>query len=98
MSVNGIGHGTQVQPRLRPAAENAPQEALGQQSQPKPPGSIGVAAMAPPGTDPELWAMLTAEERHFFEQAQSIGPVTYGPNASAADPAMPRGARIDLRV
>ena len=32
----------------------------------------------PAGVDPELWSVLTAEEREFFSVAQELGPVTYG--------------------
>ena len=59
-----------------------------------------VPAEAPPGTDPELWQVLTAEERTFFARARSMGPLTYGPG-SARDQNMPgimQGGRIDVRV
>ena len=65
---------------------------------PQPPASLGVAALAPPGTDPALWSVLTTEERAYFEHVQALGPVTYGPGAGSGDPAMPRGARLDLKV
>jgi len=53
----------------------------------------------PPGTDPELWTILTAEERSFFSRASAMGPLTYGPGAPASTnaPAL-AGGRIDLRV
>ena len=98
MSINGVGYGAHIQPRLQGPGEGATREPLAVQGTPKPPPTIGIAAAAPPGTDPELWSMLTAEERDFFDKAQSLGPVTYGPNAASADPALPRGARLDLRV
>jgi hypothetical protein len=59
-----------------------------------------VPADAPPGTDPELWKVLTPEERSFFARARSMGPLTYGPG-SARDQKMPgimQGGRIDVRV
>lgn len=103
MSVNGVGPAGQVPvPSLRPTEsapkEQAPAEAPLRGAVPQPPASLGVAALAPPGTDPNLWSVLTAEERSYFEQVQALGPVTYGPSAAAADPAVPRGTRVDVRV
>ena len=34
-------------------------------------------AEAPQGTDPELWSVLTGEERAFFAKAAQSGPLTY---------------------
>jgi hypothetical protein len=54
---------------------------------------------APPGTDPELWSVLTGEERRFFAQARSMGPVTYGKgNLGLAEFGLQRGVRLDVRV
>jgi hypothetical protein len=54
---------------------------------------------APPGTDPNLWSVLTAEERGFFARAQAMGPVTYGrSNGNGTEPPLQRGSRIDVRV
>jgi hypothetical protein len=54
---------------------------------------------APPGTDPELWSVLTGEERRFFAQARAMGPVTYGKgNLGMAELALQRGVRLDVRV
>jgi hypothetical protein len=55
---------------------------------------------APAGTDPELWKVLTAEERSFFMRMSSAGPLTYGPQPSvASSPALPvRGGRLDVRA
>lgn len=61
-------------------------------------------AEAPEGTDPQLWQMLTAEERSHFAKMTSMGPLTYGrpvtgaPAQSASEPAMRRGGRIDVRA
>jgi hypothetical protein len=56
-------------------------------------------AEPPPGTDPELWSVLSAEERVFFARLGAMGPLTYGRIASAmnAEPAIPRGGRLDVR-
>lgn len=62
----------------------------------------GVAAAedaAPAGVDPEVWGVLTAEEREFFSVAREMGPITYGrPREAANETALPRGRRLDVRV
>ncbi|MEK9502497.1 hypothetical protein [Gaopeijia maritima] len=59
------------------------------------------ASDVPPGTDPELWAVLTTEERSHFARLRSMGPLTYN-TASSAGPQQPtqarRGVRLDVRV
>jgi hypothetical protein len=70
------------------------------------PGAAPGAASAlpvepPPGTDPELWSVLSAEERGFFAKAGALGPLTYGRIMNqSAQPAMPavRGGRLDIRA
>ncbi|HEU4629903.1 MAG TPA: hypothetical protein VFS08_09150 [Gemmatimonadaceae bacterium] len=70
-------------------------------------GAVNIAApaqpslpvTAPAGTDPELWSVLTGEERSFFARLGSMGPLTYGrvmqaPNA----PPTIRGGRLDVKV
>ncbi len=61
-----------------------------------------VPVEAPPGTDPELWSVLTSEERAFFARASSQGPLTYSrmmaPQQSPAPAMLPRGGRMDVRV
>jgi hypothetical protein len=59
-----------------------------------------IAAEAPAGTDPELWKVLTTEERSYFTRMGSAGPLTYGRQASASRPQAPlvRGGRLDVRV
>jgi hypothetical protein len=56
-------------------------------------------ATPPPGTDPELWAVLSTEERAFFAKVGTMGPLTYGRMMEAARPAVPafRGGRLDVR-
>jgi len=54
---------------------------------------------APAGTDPDLWSVLTSEERRFFAQARAMGPVTYGRgNLGLAELGLHRGGRLDVRV
>ena len=56
-------------------------------------------AEAPSGTDPQLWSVLSADERTFFARARAMGPLTYGPGSSNnafAGPAS--GGRLDIRI
>jgi hypothetical protein len=59
-----------------------------------------VPAEPPPGTDPELWSVLTTEERQFFAKSSALGPLTYGRIKAATQPAPPaaRGVRLDVRA
>jgi hypothetical protein len=60
----------------------------------------GITVEAPPGTDPELWSILTAEERAFFASTATRGPLTYlkvmSPNRTPLPP-VTRGGRLDVR-
>lgn len=63
--------------------------------------STGPASDVPPGTDPELWAVLTVEERAHFTRLRSMGPLTYNSSSSADAPAKTqarRGVRLDIRA
>ena len=62
-------------------------------------GQPSLPAQPPAGTDPELWAVLTGEERSFFAKLGAMGPLTYSrvmttPNA----PPTVRGGRLDIKV
>ena len=60
-----------------------------------------LSAQAPDGTDPNLWSVLTSDERAFFARTVTSGPLTYSRiMASNQTPAMPaiRGGRLDLRA
>ncbi len=51
----------------------------------------------PKGTDPELWKVLTADERAFFAREDAMGPLSYG-HRIASTPSLPaRGGRLNLR-
>jgi hypothetical protein len=55
----------------------------------------------PAGTDPELWQVLTSEERAYFARLTSLGPLTYGRPASSpvsSETPLDRGGRIDVRA
>lgn len=54
---------------------------------------------APQGTDPQLWSVLTSDERTFFARARAMGPLTYGPGRSTGGYAGPAsGGRLDIRI
>lgn len=59
-----------------------------------------VPVEAPAGTDPQLWAVLTADERSFFSRMSASGPLTYGRQMAASHTQAPvsRGGRIDVRA
>lgn len=65
--------------------------------QPKP----TLPAEAPAGTDPELWSVLTADERAFFAKVGAMGPLTYGHLITAQttnSTPIARGGRLDVRA
>ncbi len=84
----------------RPGAAPARPASLGS------PATLGQApttlpAEAPSGTDPELWSVLSSDERAFFAKAGALGPLTYGRASASAAPAGPatsRGGRLDVRA
>jgi hypothetical protein len=63
------------------------------------PTSASLPGEAPAGTDPELWGVLTSEERAFYARTHALGPLTYGRGeARAPQESLARGIRLDLRV
>jgi hypothetical protein len=65
------------------------------------PAAAPLPAQAPAGTDPELWNVLSADERVFFAKLGAMGPLTYGRVLSQAQqPSVPgaRGGRLDVKV
>lgn len=112
MSINGIRspYGV-VPPAIRDVgAETTRPAPTSQQAtiaQPPRPAATGAAsapavpAQAPAGTDPELWSVLTQDERAHFAALGAMGPLTYGrvlnsgvmPKATA-----PRGIRLDVKA
>jgi hypothetical protein len=79
-------------PAPRPThAPNAPQSA----------SAAAVPTQAPTGTDPELWNVLSSEERVFFAKLGAMGPLTYGRVLSGQmQPPAPsvRGGRLDVKA
>jgi hypothetical protein len=53
------------------------------------------------GVDPQLWSLLSGEERAFYLRSSMTGPATYGP-ADSSEHAAPsgrrRGGRLDVRI
>jgi len=59
----------------------------------------GLPIEAPPGTDPDLWSVLTADERRYFARARTLGPVVYTPGKlGLAEIGLQRGGRLDVRA
>ncbi|MHB0948497.1 MAG: hypothetical protein ACYC3Q_05000 [Gemmatimonadaceae bacterium] len=57
-----------------------------------------LAAEAPTGTDPELWAVLSSDERRMFAQLGTMGPLSYGKySGTTAGAFRARGGRLDVR-
>lgn len=63
------------------------------------PARAPTGTRAPDGVNPELWSVLTGDERAFMVQELDLGAPTYGrktTNPSRVD--APRGQRIDVRA
>lgn len=112
MSVNGVrGPYNTSAPPPRPAtsrgtdAPAAPATAAAARTARPATAPASVTAPAtvtpPPGTDPELWTVLTPDERAYFARLGAMGPLTYGRVLSAqTPPASPasRGVRLDVKA
>ncbi len=115
MSINGLTNSPSSFLTTRPeptgsrgltndAPTQAPQSARGTIAPASTNAKAAQQAQAPAGTDPELWSILTTEERNFFSKTVSSGPLTYSRmmlaknGASAAPAPAARGVRVDVRV
>jgi hypothetical protein len=115
MSINGIP-GSNI-PSLVPSGPNATPSrraehrpaTAGVPAESRPAGApaevaraaAGVPVHAPPGTDPELWSVLSVEERAFFAKVGAMGPLTYGRVLSGQVPTPThdmRGGRLNVKV
>ena len=99
-ALRGLGH-----PGLerRPPADEAqrPPASEAGASQAKAATADSAVAESPAaGVDPELWAMLSSDERVFYLRNAMTGPLTYGPGApvdASSSPGSRLGGRIDVR-
>jgi hypothetical protein len=115
MSLNGVGGipATILRPqepaRQRVEQERTPAAAPTQaQTVAKPqttgllaPRQEALSAEAPAGTDPELWQVLTPQERAHFAKMTAMGPLTYGAATRSTAPGetpLGRGGRLDVRA
>ena len=115
MNLNGIGslpgmlRPTHAEPRTRVEnGQNGQGVTAPTPAAPRPTREVPAAAehaqtlpVEPPaGTDPELWSVLSAEERTFFARVGSMGPLTNGHLLSSArsDQPVMRGGRLDVKA
>jgi hypothetical protein len=97
---NPLAPDTRVDQRRGPGNVQAPRP-LAAPNAPSAAPAAPVPTQAPAGTDPELWNVLSADERVFFAKLGAMGPLTYGRVLSQAQqPAVPstRGGRLDVKV
>ncbi len=100
MQTNGLGA---PMPTAMPTARPGVRTTFPTRSQPAQVERPSAAAeettsLRPPkGTDPELWKVLTSDERAFFAREDAMGPLSYG-HRIANTPSLPaRGGRLNLR-
>lgn len=115
MNLNGIGTLPGMirptQPEQRPRVDTghtgpavgAPAPAAAPQVRPATPASDlnqTLPVEPPPGTDPELWSVLSTEERAFFARTGAMGPLTYGHllDSTRRDTPVMRGGRLDVKA
>ena len=66
-----------------------------------PAAANAVPVQPPQGTDPELWSVLTQDERAYFAKLGAMGPLTYGRVLSGQMPVQApavRGGRLDVKA
>lgn len=104
MSISGLGahlpdpigpnrHG--VDPKERPVGAEERAGSTQVDARPSDP------ARAPQAADPEMWALLSQEERGFYLRHAVMGPATYDPASPANEspgPGHRLGGRIDVRI
>jgi hypothetical protein len=113
MSINGIRSPYGTLPS-QPATTQRPDQTRGARPAPAarpnapvqapatPAGPAAASLQPPPGTDPELWSVLTQDERAFFARLGAMGPLTYGRVLAGQMPPTPspvsRGGRLDVKA
>jgi hypothetical protein len=90
MTVQGPGSTPPLPPVALPQA--ASQANAARSARPSAPASAAEPA--------SLWEMLTPEERAFFQQLATLGPLHYGPGGRTEEKhaSAPTGQRIDVRA
>jgi hypothetical protein len=61
------------------------------------PAAVPAPAAEAAAQPSSLWEILTPEERAFFTQQASLGPLSYRPGGPAAPASAPTGQRLDVR-
>jgi hypothetical protein len=93
-NTQGTGQAPQAGTPAAPVPAQAPAKAANA-------AAAHVPAQPPPGTDPELWSVLTQDERTYFAKLGAMGPLTYGRVLSGQlQPSAPhaRGGRLDVKA
>ncbi len=115
MNVYGVGGAAQglalpqMEPARRGETERAPAVPARPLAAPTAPAAAprvlnptapALQSETPAGTDPELWSVLSSDERAFFARTAGIGPLTYSHMIHSGQPAaaIVRGGRIDVRA
>ena len=95
-------NGAQPAPGGTPrATTNAPSQAPNALKGGVPSAGSAVPVQPPQGTDPELWSVLTQDERAYFAKLGAMGPLTYGRVLTGQMPVQPpavRGGRLDVKA
>jgi len=108
-SINGVGAGLPRLDQLGVDRQAAPAERLRERAaqqqqaaaeQAKAIYDLPQGATAPaPGVDPQLWEMLSVDERVFYQRNALTGPLTYTPSeGSSGSPGTRLGGRIDVKA
>jgi len=98
MNISGPLQSPSFYPRPEPTSRRAAAAADKSAARPNEDAApAGAPAQAP--QEASLWEILTEEERAFFQEQASLGPLTYKPGGSGKVPssAAPTGQRIDVR-
>lgn len=96
MQINGLGTAVPAAiPGVRTTFPTRAQPASVER--PTAPAEETTSLRPPKGTDPELWKVLTADERAFFAREDAMGPLSYGHRIANTPSLPPRGGRLNLR-
>ena len=109
LSINGLGPllpdprpgdaGGRATPMPTPVEPDRPTRDVA--APPVPADQVAAPADIAAGVDPELWEILSADERVFYLRSAATGPLTYGPGTpsqASPSPGSRFGGRIDVRI